>query len=81
LNFVHLIKLLPNLLSGDKIEKLEASLILGIDIMTVVDPVCKMKLDEKDVRFKSEYKEKMYYFCALSDKKKFDENPEKYIEP
>ena len=48
--------------------------------MVVIDPVCKMKLEEKDARFKSEYKGKMYYFCALSDKRKFDENPEKYIE-
>ncbi|MCC4769989.1 YHS domain-containing protein [Methanosarcina sp. DH2] len=50
-------------------------------IIEVIDPVCKMKLEEKDARFKSEYKGKTYYFCALSDKKKFDENPEKYIEP
>jgi len=39
--------------------------------MEVIDPVCKMKLDEKDARFKSEYKGKMYYFCALSDEKEF----------
>ena len=49
--------------------------------MAVVDPVCKMNLDEKNVQFKSEYKGKTYYFCGLSDKRKFDENPEKYIEP
>jgi YHS domain-containing protein len=48
--------------------------------MVVVDPVCKMELDEKDVKFKTKYKGKTYYFCGLSDKKKFDENPEKYIE-
>jgi YHS domain-containing protein len=48
--------------------------------MTVVDPVCKMKLEEKDVKFTSEYEGKTYYFCALSDKRKFDENPEKYVE-
>lgn len=47
--------------------------------MKVIDPVCKMKLDEKEAKFKSEYKGETYYFCALSDKKKFDENPEKYI--
>jgi len=40
-----------------------------------------MKLEEKDTRFMSEYKGKTYYFCALSDKKEFDKNPEKYIEP
>jgi YHS domain-containing protein len=47
--------------------------------MVVVDPVCKMKLDEKDVTFKTEYKGKTYYFCGLSDKKMFEENPEKYL--
>lgn len=49
--------------------------------MVILDPVCKMKLGEKDVRFRSEYKGKMYYSYALSDKKEFDENLEKYIEP
>ena len=44
--------------------------------MTVIDPVCKMKLEGKEAKFKSEYKGESYYFCALSDKKKFDENPE-----
>jgi YHS domain-containing protein len=48
--------------------------------MVVVDPVCKMKLEERDVKFKSEYKGKIYYFCSLSDKRKFEENPEKYLE-
>lgn len=49
------------------------------DFMVVVDPVCKMELNEKDAKFKTEYKGKTYYFCGLSDKKKFNENPEKYI--
>jgi YHS domain-containing protein len=47
--------------------------------MIVIDPICKMKLEEKETKFKSEYKGETYYFYALSDKKKFDENPEKYI--
>ena len=46
---------------------------------TVVDVVCKMKIDKKTAEFTSEYKGKTYYFCALSCKEKFDENPEKYI--
>jgi YHS domain-containing protein len=50
------------------------------DAMVVVDPVCKMELDEKDTTFKTEYKGKTYYFCGLSDKKIFDEDPEKYVE-
>jgi len=45
-----------------------------------VDPICKMEVDEKTAKFKSEYKEKTYYFCAPGCKKEFDDNPEKYIE-
>ncbi|QLC49978.1 YHS domain-containing protein [Methanolobus zinderi] len=46
----------------------------------VEDPVCHMKLDERTVNFKSEYKGETYNFCSLACKKKFDENPEKYLE-
>jgi YHS domain-containing protein len=46
--------------------------------MTVIDPVCKMELNEREVRFKTEYMGKTYYFCDLSDKKKFEANPGKY---
>ncbi|OGD33312.1 YHS domain-containing protein [Candidatus Atribacteria bacterium RBG_16_35_8] len=44
-----------------------------------IDPICKMEVDEKTAKFKSEYKEKTYYFCAPGCKKGFDSNPEKYI--
>jgi len=44
-----------------------------------IDPICKMEVDEKTAKFKSEYKEKTYYFCAPGCKKEFDDNPEKYI--
>jgi YHS domain-containing protein len=46
--------------------------------MVVACPICAMELDEKNA-FKAEYKGKTYYLCCLSEKKKFDENPEKYI--
>ncbi len=45
----------------------------------VVDPVCKMVVDEETARFRSEYRGKTYYFCSLSCKEAFDENPEKYV--
>jgi YHS domain-containing protein len=45
-----------------------------------IDPVCKMDVDEKTARVKSEYKGKTYFFCALSCKQTFDKNPEKYID-
>ena len=44
----------------------------------VIDPVCKMQIDESKSVGKSEYQGKTYYFCAAGCKKKFDESPEKY---
>ncbi len=44
-----------------------------------VDPVCKMEVDEKTCKYKSEYKGKTYYFCAPGCQGDFDENPEKYL--
>ncbi len=44
-----------------------------------LDPVCKMIVDEKTAKLKSEYKGKTYYFCAPGCKKAFDVAPEKYL--
>ena len=44
----------------------------------VIDPVCKMRIDENKAAGKSEYKGQTYYFCAPGCKKKFDENPQQY---
>ncbi len=44
------------------------------------DPVCHMDVDEKTAAGKSEYKGETYYFCAAMCKKRFDENPEKFLE-
>jgi len=44
-----------------------------------IDPICKMEVDEKTAKYKSEYKGKTYYFCAPGCKKEFDEYPEKYV--
>jgi PKD repeat protein len=38
-----------------------------------------MDIDKKTAEFTSEYKGTTYYFCALSCKQEFDENPEKYV--
>jgi YHS domain-containing protein len=43
-----------------------------------IDPICKMTVDEKTAKWKSEYKGKTYYFCAPGCKKKFDTEPAKY---
>lgn len=45
----------------------------------VVDPICKMEVNEKTAKWKSEYKGKTYYFCASTCKQKFDKSPEKYV--
>jgi YHS domain-containing protein len=49
-------------------------------IKIVIDPVCKMKVDEKTCKYKSEYKGKTYYFCAPGCKMDFDDHPEQYVE-
>ncbi len=47
----------------------------------VLDVVCRMEVDEKTAKWKSEYKGTTYYFCAPMCKQKFDRNPVKYLEP
>ncbi len=44
-----------------------------------IDPVCKMKVDEKKAKFKSEYQGKTYYFCLAGCKADFDGNPGEYL--
>ena len=44
-----------------------------------IDPVCKMKVDEKKAAATSDYKGKKYYFCAPGCKRAFDQNPDKYL--
>jgi YHS domain-containing protein len=44
-----------------------------------VDPVCKMEVDEKTAKFKTEYQGKIYYFCAPGCKKQFEKDPGKFL--
>jgi YHS domain-containing protein len=44
-----------------------------------IDPICKMEVDEKSAKYKTEYKGKTYYFCAPGCKKMFEDNPTKYV--
>jgi len=48
-------------------------------IEMAIDPVCKMKVEEKKAAATAEYKGKTYYFCAPGCKKAFVANPEKYL--
>jgi len=45
----------------------------------VKDPVCKMDVNEKTAKLKSDYNGKTYYFCNASCKSNFDKNPSKYV--
>ncbi len=44
-----------------------------------MDPICKMTVDERTAKWKSEYKGRKYYFCAPGCKSMFDKDPAKYI--
>jgi YHS domain-containing protein len=44
-----------------------------------VDPICKMTVDERTAKWRSEYKGRKYYFCAPGCKGMFDKDPAKYI--
>src|ERR1700676_738186 len=43
------------------------------------DPICSMKVHPDSAAGKSEYKGKSYYFCSPGCKRKFDQNPEQYL--
>ncbi|HEY9152206.1 MAG TPA: YHS domain-containing protein [Anaerolineales bacterium] len=45
-----------------------------------IDPVCKMEVEVATAQWKSEYKGKIYYFCAPGCKRSFDKEPEKYLQ-
>lgn len=45
----------------------------------VVDPVCRMTVDEVAAPFSFEYKGKIYYFCGLGCEERFRKDPEKYL--
>lgn len=44
--------------------------------MKIVDPVCGMAMDEKDIFETSLYKGSLYYFCSKECKENFDRDPE-----
>lgn len=47
--------------------------------MMAIDPVCKMRVDEKTAPGgKSTYQGADYFFCSAQCKMKFDANPQQY---
>ena len=49
------------------------------DSKMAVDPVCGMTVDEKTVKYKAEYNDKIYYFCCEMCYKAFLKDPSKYV--
>ena len=47
--------------------------------MKVIDPVCKMTIEDKDAVATSIYKGTTYYFCSKQCKEDFDKAPESFI--
>jgi YHS domain-containing protein len=45
-----------------------------------IEPVCGMQVDEQQPAGKSDYQAKTYYFCSLECKRRFDQNPERYLD-
>jgi YHS domain-containing protein len=48
-------------------------------IMTT-DPVCGMRVDERESEFRTQFAGKKYFFCSEECRKEFEERPEEYLE-
>lgn len=46
---------------------------------TAIDPVCEMTVDIAAARFKTDYQETTYYFCAAGCQRAFEANPESFL--
>lgn len=69
----YLIKRWEEILSKEEVEEI----LKKEDI--VKDPVCGMTVGIGNVATKAEYNGKTYLFCSLSCKKKFEQDPKKYL--
>ena len=47
--------------------------------MKVIDPVCKMKIEDSEAAATSTYKGMTYYFCSKHCKEAFDKAPESFV--
>jgi Cu+-exporting ATPase len=47
--------------------------------MKVIDPVCKMRIEDKDAAGTTTYKGITYYFCSRHCKERFDEDPDAFL--
>jgi YHS domain-containing protein len=44
-----------------------------------IDPVCGMKVDEKNAEYQTQFAGKKYVFCSENCKKEFDKRPDEYV--
>jgi len=44
------------------------------------DPVCGMKVEPVNAKFKALYKGKVYYFCSSACKEEFEKRPDYYLQ-
>lgn len=44
-----------------------------------IDPVCRMQVDETKAAATAEHNGQQYYFCCQGCKKKFEQDPERYV--
>jgi YHS domain-containing protein len=44
------------------------------------DPVCGLKVDDKNPQFESQYAGKKYVFCSDECKREFEDKPEEFVE-
>lgn len=51
------------------------------DVVTEIDPVCKMLVQPSTAAAKFDYQGKTYYFCAVGCQTKFKQNPEVFLNP
>lgn len=47
--------------------------------MEIIDPVCKMTIQEEDAASTSTHGEFVYYFCSKACKEKFEKNPDSFL--
>jgi Cu+-exporting ATPase len=45
-----------------------------------LDPVCKMEVNPASAAAQSEYEGQTFYFCSTECKRKFDANPQQYVD-
>jgi YHS domain-containing protein len=45
-----------------------------------IDPICGAVLDEHQIAVRSDHRGETYYFCSLSCKMEFDDNPDAYAD-